>query len=89
MEIIVSEGKNHQLKHMLGAMGFPVHKLHRDAIGGLCLYVPEGSWRELRREEMLTALGYSEALKGWCTRAPVLRAHTPIEVLSPHGDSRE
>lgn len=39
-KIVISEGKYHQIKRMLGTVGLGVNTLHRESIGGL--YIPEG-----------------------------------------------
>jgi len=52
----ITEGRHHQDKRMLGAVGLPVTALHREAIGTLELDVPEGQYRVVRPEE-LRALG--------------------------------
>ena len=46
------EGRKHQVKKMLQAVGHRVLRLHRDAFGPLALSgVSEGSWRELSEDE--------------------------------------
>ena len=52
-EIIVTEGKYHQVKRMFGALGHPVTALHRASIAGVELdpSLPPGGWRELTAEE--------------------------------------
>lgn len=37
VRLTITEGRNHQVKHMLGAVKLPVLSLHREAIGGLSL----------------------------------------------------
>ena len=50
--ITIHEGRKHQVKKMMQAIGHKVLRLHRDAFGPLALTgVPEGSWRELTDEE--------------------------------------
>ncbi len=58
VELTISEGRNHQVKRMLAAVGFPVRKLHREAIGELVLDVPEGNWRMLEQEEIREKLRF-------------------------------
>ncbi len=56
-EITLKEGRNRQVRRMLAAVGFPVLRLIRRAIGPLTLEgLPPGSWRELTPRE-LRALG--------------------------------
>lgn len=52
------EGRHHQAKRMLGAVGLSAHALHREAIGALVLDVPERGLRELTPEEIVTALRF-------------------------------
>ncbi len=50
--LTIHEGKKHQVKKMLQAIGHKVLRLHRDAFGPLSLTgVSEGSWRELTGDE--------------------------------------
>lgn len=58
VEIVLHEGRNHQVKRMLGAVGLPVRRLHREAIGGVVLDVPEGASRVLSDEEVEVGLRY-------------------------------
>jgi 23S rRNA pseudouridine2605 synthase/16S rRNA pseudouridine516 synthase len=53
VELTLTEGKFHQVKRMLGAVGYPVLDLTRVAVGHVRLDVPEGRFRELRQEEIL------------------------------------
>lgn len=52
-EVVVSEGKFHQVKRMFEKTGHEVLALHRCAFGPLELDpdLPEGRWRELTDEE--------------------------------------
>jgi 16S rRNA pseudouridine516 synthase len=52
-EVIVQEGKFHQVKRMFGAVGHPVTKLSRLMVAGIPLdpYLEAGQWRELTGEE--------------------------------------
>ncbi|MBK7857371.1 MAG: rRNA pseudouridine synthase [Archangiaceae bacterium] len=56
VELTITEGRNHQVKRMLAAVGLPVLKLHREAVGGIELDVEEGAMRELSAEEVKTKL---------------------------------
>ena len=56
--LVLTEGRFHQAKRMLGAIGFPVTTLHREAIGGIELDVPLGAWRALTDDELAVGLGY-------------------------------
>lgn len=56
VEVTIREGRNRQVRRMLAALGFPVKKLERIAMGPLRLKgVQRGYWRELSRGE-ITAL---------------------------------
>lgn len=59
VELTVTEGRHHQVKRMLGAVGLPVRALHREAVGGVELDVPEGSFRLLTPEELAQGLRYT------------------------------
>jgi 23S rRNA pseudouridine2605 synthase len=59
VELTLHEGRKHQVKRMLEAVGHPVRRLHRRAYAGLTLEGLEpGAWRELEPSEVerLTAL---------------------------------
>ncbi|MBR1830062.1 MAG: rRNA pseudouridine synthase [Atopobiaceae bacterium] len=50
--ISIHEGRKHQVKRMMEAVGHEVVRLHRDAFGPLALGdVAQGSWRELSAKE--------------------------------------
>ena len=50
--LTITEGKFHQVKRMLAAVGNRVVSLHREAIGDICLDVEVGQWRYLTRDEV-------------------------------------
>ena len=53
VELVLHEGRKHQVKRMLAAVGHPVTRLHRSAYAGLNLEGLEpGQWRELEPSEM-------------------------------------
>ena len=57
LEVVLHEGRKHQVKRMCEAVGHPVKRLHRPVYAGLTLAgIPRGGWRELTREEV-DALG--------------------------------
>ncbi|TNE38138.1 MAG: pseudouridine synthase [Alphaproteobacteria bacterium] len=53
LEIVLTEGKNRQVRRMTAAVGFPTLRLIRRAIGKLQLGgLEEGEWREVRRADI-------------------------------------
>ena len=54
LRLTLTEGKYHQVKRMVAAVGNRVERLHRSAIGGLTLGedLPEGQWRWLSAQEV-------------------------------------
>ncbi|AFE10163.1 RsuA family pseudouridine synthase [Corallococcus coralloides DSM 2259] len=56
--LTLTEGRHHQVKRMLAAVGHPVLALHREAVGQVVLDVAEGAWRELSGAEVAQGLGF-------------------------------
>lgn len=53
IELTIHEGRNHQVKRMLAAVGLPVKKLHRSKYGPLTLDgLKPGQWRDLAESEI-------------------------------------
>jgi 23S rRNA pseudouridine2605 synthase len=53
IELSIHEGRKHQVKRMLAAVGHPVRRLHRSRYAGLTLAGLEpGAWRELTAGEV-------------------------------------
>ena len=53
VELTLHEGRKHQVKRMLAAVGHPVTRLHRGRYAGLALEGLEpGAWRELEPDEV-------------------------------------
>jgi pseudouridine synthase len=53
VEVAIHEGRKHQVKRMLEAVGYPVRRLHRSRYAGLTLEELEpGAWRELEPSEV-------------------------------------
>jgi 23S rRNA pseudouridine2605 synthase len=53
VELTIHEGRKHQVKRMLEAVGHPVRQLHRKGYAGLTLDGLEpGEWRELTSDEV-------------------------------------
>ncbi|MBN1206879.1 MAG: rRNA pseudouridine synthase [Myxococcaceae bacterium] len=61
VELVLTEGRHHQVKRMLAAVGYPVRTLHREAVGSLVLDVPTGHWRLLSEAEVAEGLGFKLA----------------------------
>ncbi len=59
VELTLTEGRHHQVKRMLGAVGLPVLALHRESIGTLAVDVLEGQCRLLADSEVVERLGYT------------------------------
>jgi pseudouridine synthase len=54
MEIAIREGRNRQVRRMCDAIGHPVIKLRRVAIGSIRLgSLRVGKWRHLRAKEVV------------------------------------
>lgn len=55
LELTIHEGRNHQVKRMLAAVGLETKKLHRSQYGPLTLEgLKPGRWRELTETELST-----------------------------------
>ena len=53
LQLVIHEGRKHQVKRMCAAVGLPVTRLHRSRYDGVELGgLSPGSWRELTREEV-------------------------------------
>ena len=53
VELTIHEGRKHQVKRMLEAVGHPVRRLHRRRYAGLTVDdLAPGAWRELRAAEV-------------------------------------
>ena len=63
LELVLTEGRYHQVKLMMAAVGNPLVKLHRSQFGDWSLHgLSEGSWRALNPEErsqLVTSCGLS------------------------------
>ncbi len=58
VELVLHEGRKHQVKRMLDAVGHPVRRLHRSRYGPLGLEGLEpGDWRELTADEIAALRG--------------------------------
>ncbi|TSC32635.1 pseudouridine synthase [Corallococcus sp. Z5C101001] len=60
VEVTLTEGRHHQVKRMLGAVGLPSRALHREAVGEITLDgLPESGFRLLTDEEVREKLHYT------------------------------
>jgi 23S rRNA pseudouridine2605 synthase len=58
LELSVHEGRKHQVKRMLEAVGHPVTRLHRSAYAGISAdELDPGAWRELTKAEVVRLRG--------------------------------
>jgi 23S rRNA pseudouridine2605 synthase len=58
VEVTIHEGRKHQVKRMLAAVGHPVLRLHRSGYAGLGVDgLQPGEWRPLTRDEVETLRG--------------------------------
>jgi pseudouridine synthase len=63
VELALTEGRHHQVKRMLGAVGLPVLELAREAVGGLELDVSVGEGRLLSDEEIEIKLSFPRSAR--------------------------
>jgi 23S rRNA pseudouridine2605 synthase len=89
LEIVLTEGKNREVRRMLGVLGFKVKRLLRFQIGPVRLTaLPAARWRKLRPSEVRALManapaaapesgpgGSHETLRGARPYAPARRAH--------------
>jgi pseudouridine synthase len=55
LEVTLHQGRKHQVKRMLAAVGHPVTRLHRSSYAGLTAHGLEpGEWRELSTDELVS-----------------------------------
>jgi 23S rRNA pseudouridine2605 synthase len=80
LELSIHEGRKHQVKRMLAAVGHPVVRLHRSRYAGLTLEGLEpGAWRELEPSEVERLRSSPRA------RAPGRSGAGPVRSSSPPG----
>lgn len=73
LELILHEGRKHQVKRMCAAVGHPVRSLHRTRYAGLNLEgIESGQWRELRPDEV-ESLRLTAGAEGETPAAPERR----------------
>jgi 23S rRNA pseudouridine2605 synthase len=64
IELVLHEGRKHQVKRMLAAVGHPVTRLHRSSYAGLTLEGLEpAEWRELEPSEVERLIAVSAAAR--------------------------
>ena len=59
IEIVLTEGRHHEVRRLLNAVRFSIRSLKREAIGTVVLDVPEGTIRRLSDSEVHEGLGFS------------------------------
>ena len=65
LELILHEGRKHEVKRMCAAVGHPVRSLHRSRYAGLGLDgIEPGRWRELTPDEVRALRGLGDAGSG-------------------------
>ena len=77
VEVVISEGRHHQVRRLAARAGFEVEALHRKAMGALCLDdLPVGEARPLTPDEVATLLRLHglEQKRGPPRRLPVAAA---------------
>jgi 23S rRNA pseudouridine2605 synthase len=71
LELAIHEGRKHQVKRMLAAVGHPVRRLHRSRYAGLTLEGLEpGAWRELEPAEVAALSRRPDQRTGRAGRSP-------------------
>src|SRR3989440_11225842 len=71
IELVLHEGRKHQVKRMCEAVGHPVRRLHRSRYAGLALEGLEpGAWRELEPSEVEAVRGQTAPPPGRAGFAP-------------------
>jgi 23S rRNA pseudouridine2605 synthase len=71
VELAVHEGRKHQVKRMLAAVGHPVKRLHRSRYAGLSVEGLEpGQWRELEPSEVVRLSRQPEPRRGRAGHLP-------------------
>jgi 16S rRNA pseudouridine516 synthase len=55
LEMVIDEGRYHQIRRMLGAVGNRVETLHRQQVGNLILGedLQEGTWQSIALEQVV------------------------------------
>ncbi|WP_348919981.1 pseudouridine synthase [Enterococcus rotai] len=62
VELTIHEGRNHQVKNMLQAVGYPVQKLKREKYGDLTLKgLRPGEYRNLNKKEISVLMNQSKS----------------------------
>jgi 23S rRNA pseudouridine2605 synthase len=78
LEMVITEGRNRQVRRMIEAVGSKVLKLVRTAIGPIRLgELPIGKWRELSEEEMQSLGVRRPAIPRTSATAPPARIKSP------------
>lgn len=84
IELTLREGRNRQVRRMLAAVGYPVLKLERVAMGPLRLKgVARGHWRELTASEVRNLRRAASAPTDREKNAPASRSRNKIQPRGP------
>ena len=84
IELTLREGRNRQVRRMLAAVGYPVLKLERVAMGPLRLKgVARGHWRELTASEVRNLRRAASAPTDRDKNAPTSRSRNKIQPRGP------
>jgi 23S rRNA pseudouridine2605 synthase len=80
LELVLTEGRNRQVRRMIEAVGGKVLKLVRTAIGPIRIAaLPIGKWRHLTPEEVRALVGRGRKLKGPRTSRIPLPPNSPLD----------
>jgi 23S rRNA pseudouridine2605 synthase len=80
LELVLTEGRNRQVRRMIEAAGGKVLKLVRTAIGPIRIEdLPIGKWRHLRPDEVRALVGRARKLKGPRTSRIPLPPNSPLD----------
>jgi 23S rRNA pseudouridine2605 synthase len=87
LAITLAEGKNRQVRRMCDAVGLPVEKLIRVALGPLTLgKLPTGAWRHLDADELAALQGATR--HGPARRRPTRGHAGPVPAAAPGGGAK-